>query len=60
MVDRRKRGAGVHRAGSPLERTLLHRTLIRLGVPRFMADHAAALLAANRRPAPKGAEGDDR
>ncbi|WP_269757374.1 hypothetical protein [Actinomadura violacea] len=27
----------------------LHRTLLRLGVPRFMADHAAALLAANLR-----------
>ncbi|MEU9019934.1 MULTISPECIES: hypothetical protein [Actinomadura] len=53
MVDRRKRDAGVPRAASPLERTLLHRTLIRLGVPRFMADHAAALLAANRRPVRK-------
>ncbi|GAA1794819.1 hypothetical protein [Actinomadura chokoriensis] len=34
----------------PGERTYpasgVHRTLIRLGVPRFMADHAAALLDA--------------
>ncbi|HEU5027508.1 MAG TPA: hypothetical protein VFV01_21495 [Spirillospora sp.] len=54
MGHRRKRDAGVPRAASPLERTLLHRTLTRLGVPRFMADHAAALLAANRRAVPKG------
>jgi hypothetical protein len=61
MVDRRKRDAGVRRAAVPLERTLLHRTLIRLGVPRFMVDHATALLAANRRPVPKGDDptGDD-
>jgi hypothetical protein len=60
MVDRRKREAGVPRTASPLERTLLYRTLIRLGVPRFMADHAVALLAANRRSAPKGSKGDGR
>ncbi|WP_433328351.1 hypothetical protein [Spirillospora sp. CA-294931] len=29
-----------------------HRVLLRLGVPRFMADHAAALVAANRRRRP--------
>ncbi|WP_344266023.1 hypothetical protein [Actinomadura napierensis] len=36
-----------------MERTLPHRALIRLRVPRFMADHAAALLAAHLRRRPK-------
>jgi hypothetical protein len=33
----------------PLPASTLHRMLIRLRIPRFMADHAAALLAVNLR-----------
>ncbi|URM98298.1 hypothetical protein LUW76_30275 [Actinomadura madurae] len=33
----------------PFPASALHKTLIKLRVPRFMADHAAALLAANLR-----------
>ncbi|MDL4813856.1 hypothetical protein [Actinomadura opuntiae] len=50
MDDRRRRAAD---AAVPVERTPLHRVLTRLRVPRFMADHAAALLAAHRRPPAK-------
>ncbi|MFB4298077.1 hypothetical protein [Actinomadura sp. NTSP31] len=49
MDEWRKRDAATPRAEVPVERTLLHRALIRLRVPRFMADHAAALLAAHLR-----------
>ncbi|MFB4305528.1 hypothetical protein [Actinomadura sp. GTD37] len=42
MDERRERANEM-----PYPASALHRMLLRLGAPRFMADHAAALLAAH-------------
>lgn len=47
-------------AGLPFPASTLHTMLLKIGVPRLMADHTAALLAAVLRRRPKKDEPPDR